>query len=150
MARTTSFFSKHPNIGTDPTMKTTRDFNRLARQRGWDPDSTVWKLHWNDFISAKLDGLFGGRDKDLKTWQEVCGKLGLRGDFSSFNKCKKALARVNANIVDLLECWATGKRPRMFRSREELEHYTKVHRKFFPRSHAKQSRILRIFLKNMA
>ncbi|KAJ5625385.1 hypothetical protein N7510_001694 [Penicillium lagena] len=130
-------------------MKTTRDFNRLAHQRGWALGSTVWKLHWNEFISAKLNGLFDGPDEDLQTWQGVCGKLGLCGDFSSFNKCKKALSRVNVNIVDLLDCWAIGKRPRMFRSREELEHYTKTHRKFFPRSVAKRSRILRLFLKNM-
>lgn len=61
----------------------------------------------------------------------------------------QALSRVYVNIVDLLNCWNTDRRPRQFRNVGQLSGYTRQKKLFFNRSVAKQDKVLRVLLKKL-
>ncbi|KGO76043.1 hypothetical protein PITC_012000 [Penicillium italicum] len=148
--------SGHPNqllrkLGApyNPDLPITFAFSLVALQRGWKPGSKKWKKNWNSCMNGEYDRLIGCRVSSLATWQELCTKVGIEDCFTSINQCKKALARVHVNIVDLLDSWNSDTTPTRFQNKEALAAYTKANKKFFARQIAKQDKVLRVLLRKL-
>ncbi|KAJ5193595.1 hypothetical protein N7449_009737, partial [Penicillium cf. viridicatum] len=146
----------HPNqllrrLGAthNPDLPISVAFGLVALQRGWKPGSKNWKKNWNTCMNSEYDRLIGCRVSSLATWQELCTKVGIEDYFTSINQCKKALAHVHVNIVDLLDSWSTDATPVRFKNKEALAAYTKASKKFFGRHIAKQDKVLRVLLRKL-
>ncbi|KAJ5125083.1 uncharacterized protein N7515_008908 [Penicillium bovifimosum] len=137
------------NVTYDPDLPISHAFGRVSVQRGWKPGSKRWRKAWNACMNSEYNRLIGSRVTSLATWQELCAKVGLRGSFESINKCKKALARVHVNIVDLLECWNSDSTPTIFKSQKALAVYTQGSQKYFKRDVAKQDNVLKVLLRKL-
>ncbi|KAJ5917187.1 hypothetical protein N7466_010741 [Penicillium verhagenii] len=144
-----SFFETFPGFSHHPKNPVSKEFERLSTWRGWRTGSAKWKKNWNRCITEQYHSLIGIRVNDLSTWQQMCRKVNLDGDFPSITKCRKALKRVYVNIVDLLECWEDEKHPRTFKNGKELSEYSHSQNKLFSRSLAKQDKVLRTLLRHI-
>ncbi|CAG8248624.1 unnamed protein product [Penicillium nalgiovense] len=147
---------QHPNkhlwkLGAPhtPGLPITAAFEFIAQQRGWKQGSKTWKRNWNACMNDEYDRLIGYRTANLATWQELCAKVGLNHSFTSINQCKKALALVHVNLVDLLDCWNSDYTPTRFKSKKALAAYTEENHKFFGRDIAKQDKVLRVLLRKL-
>ncbi|KAJ5190054.1 hypothetical protein N7491_007905 [Penicillium cf. griseofulvum] len=146
--------SEHPNqhlrkLGANPDLAVSSAFVLVSLQRGWKPGSKTWRKNWNACMNMEYDRLIGCRVNRLATWQDLCAKVGIEGSFTSINQCKKALARVHVNIVDLLDCWNSDDTPIRFKNKEALAAYTQATDKFFSRQIAKQDKVLRALLRHL-
>ncbi|KAJ6006874.1 hypothetical protein N7451_004818 [Penicillium sp. IBT 35674x] len=144
-----TFFASFPGFDHHPNSPVSKEFTRLAQWRGWKDGSKNWRKNWNHCMGEQYDSLIGSRVNDLATWQQMCRKLDIAGDFPSINKCRKALSHVYVNLVDLLECWEDERSPTLFKSAKQLSNYTKSQNKFFGRQIAKQDKALRTLLKRI-
>ncbi|KAJ5183896.1 hypothetical protein N7492_001512 [Penicillium capsulatum] len=143
------FFDQFPDFDHDPQGRVSEEFKRLAAHGKWKPQGKTWKRQWNLCVGDNWDHLIGHRSNYLETWQAMCYKLELSGDFSSITKCRKALSRVYVNIVDVIECWVTNETPRKFHNSHKLMEYSKREEKIVNRNIAKQDRVLRVLLKKL-
>ncbi|KAJ5953088.1 uncharacterized protein N7479_011501 [Penicillium vulpinum] len=148
--------SEHPNqllrkLGADhnPDLPVSFAFGLVGLQRGWKPGSKTWKKNWNSCMNSEYDRLIGCRVSSLVTWQELCTKVGINDSFTSITQCKKALARVHVNIVDLLDCWNSDSTPIRFKTKGALAAYTKANNMFFSRHIAKQDKVLHVLLRKL-
>ncbi|KAJ5371561.1 hypothetical protein N7517_003567 [Penicillium concentricum] len=113
------------NLGAqhDPDLPITFALGLGSLQQGWKPGSKKWKKNWNACMNSEYDRLIGCRVTSLATWQELCAEVGIEDSFTSINQCKKALARVHVNIVDLLDTWNSDLTPTLFKSKKALAKY---------------------------
>ncbi|KAJ5273653.1 hypothetical protein N7478_008778 [Penicillium angulare] len=144
-----SFFDRFPAFEYDDTQPVISEFSSLSLARGWKNGSKTWKKNWKLCMSEFYDNVIGAHINDPETWQQLCHKLDIEGDLGSITKCKKALAKVHVNIVDLLECWTKDHSPRIFRNKAALANYTKQNNRFFSRDLAKQDKLLRVLLRRL-
>ncbi|KAJ5781352.1 hypothetical protein N7457_006512 [Penicillium paradoxum] len=142
-------FLRDLNAPYDPSTPVSVAFHLVSQQRGWKPGSKRWRKSWNACMNSEYDRLIGCRVTSLATWQELCAKVGIEGSFTSINQCKKALARVHVNIVDLLDSWNTDSTPICFESQKALATYTKASNKYFSRQLAKQDKVLKVLLRHL-
>lgn len=144
------------------------EFFALAKVRKWNVGSKAWRKSWEIYIQAENDRLARNPAARLESWQQLCVKLGLEAP-PSITKCRKvghscillananeglpfscqALSGVFVNIVDVLECWATGERPKKFGNARQLAAYTSRKGKSFNRDLAKKSKMLQVLLKQL-
>ncbi|KAJ5081142.1 hypothetical protein N7456_013380 [Penicillium angulare] len=143
------FFDGFSKFDYDDTETVISEFHRLGRSRGWKKGSKTWRRNWKLCMSEMYDSVIGDHINDLETWRQLCRKLDIQGELNSITKCKKALAKVYVNIVDLLECWATDMPPKLFKSSSALANYTKEASMFFARDLAKQDKLLRVLLRHL-
>ncbi|KAJ5521139.1 hypothetical protein N7463_001592 [Penicillium fimorum] len=148
--------SDHPNqllrklgVHYDPDLPISLAFRLVGSQRGWKPGSKTWKQNWNVCMDSEYDRLIGCPVTNLATWQELCAKVGIRDSFTSISQCKKALARVHVNLVDVLNAWNSDATPTRFKNQDALAKYTKESKKFFCRDLAKQDKVLRVLLRKI-
>lgn len=84
-----SFFASFPGFDHHPDNLVSKEFERLAKWRGWQNGSKNWKKNWNRCMAEQYDLLIGERIHDLATWQQMCRKLNIPGEFPSINKCRQ-------------------------------------------------------------
>ncbi|KAJ5660543.1 hypothetical protein N7507_006994 [Penicillium longicatenatum] len=144
-----TYFASFSDFDHEPNSPVSEEFKRLAKWRGWKIGSKNWRKNWNRCITEQYDLLIGDRINDLATWQQMCRKLDISGEFPSITKCRKALSHVYVNLVDLLECWEDERSPELFENAKQLSIYTKRESKFFGRQIAKQDKALRTLLKRI-
>ncbi|OGE47450.1 hypothetical protein PENARI_c044G00615 [Penicillium arizonense] len=149
-------FGLHPNqflqdfnVPYHPELPISYLFSLLSKERNWKTNSRTWRKNWNKCMACEYDRLIGYCNTNLETWQELCRQVGIEGSFMSITKCKKALAGIHVNIIDVLDCWNTDDVPRRFASVRQLAEYTKKTNKTFNRHVAKQDKILRILLRRI-
>ncbi|KAJ5675256.1 uncharacterized protein N7477_005190 [Penicillium maclennaniae] len=125
------------------------DFHELAKVRKWKIGSKAWRKNWAVFMQAEKERLSRNHDARLERWKQMCVKLGIK-PAESIKKCRLALSHVFVNLVDVMECWATGSGPRKFGSARQLAEYTQREGKFFSRNLVKQDQVLRVLMKHLA
>ncbi|EEA26182.1 hypothetical protein TMatcc_005571 [Talaromyces marneffei ATCC 18224] len=141
-----SFFDDFPDFVPDPSAGIRKNFARLAAHRQWKTSSKKYKRNWNKYVRMEFDKAYGTNHTRLESWQNLCIEVGI-GHLSSITQCKKALSKINVNIVDSMECRWSGNKPRLFPSLNSLRNYTKEHDLYFPRDAAKKEGFVKILLK---
>jgi hypothetical protein len=144
------------------------EFFALAKARKWKVGSKDWRGNWEIHTQLENERLAQNPAARLESWQQLCVKLGLEAP-PSITKSRKvghscillanakewltfscqALSGVYVNIVDVLECWTTGKCPKKFGNAKQLAAYTNRKGKFFNRNLAKKSKMLGVLLKQI-
>ncbi|KAJ5702674.1 hypothetical protein N7488_010222 [Penicillium malachiteum] len=144
-----NFFNKFPDFDYDPEKPVSQEFKRLGAKMGWRQGSRKWKKNWNICMDEQYDRLIGTRVNNLDTWQQICCKLLIPGEFTSIRQCRKALSGTFVNLVDLLDCWESEKCPKLFRSHGALVEYTRAECMFVSRKTVKQDKALAGLLKRI-
>ncbi|KAJ6014309.1 hypothetical protein N7540_008900 [Penicillium herquei] len=146
---TLNFFTKFPRFDYDPRKPVSQEFKRLGVKMGWRQGSRKWKKNWNICMGEQYDRLIGNRVNSLDTWQQMCQKLMIPGEFTSIRQCRKALSGTFVNLVDLLDCWESDMCPKRFRSHTALAEYTQTECMFVSRKIVKQDKALAGLLKRI-
>ncbi|GBF64345.1 hypothetical protein TMEN_7037 [Trichophyton mentagrophytes] len=68
---------------------------------------------------------------------------------ASIKACKKALRRVHINLLDWIESQRRGDEPHVFRSENQLRHYTRKHKRYFPKKILDDIPIMKVFLRDI-
>lgn len=84
-----TFFASFPGFDHHPNNPVSKEFKRLAKWTGWKNGSKKWRKNWNRCMAEQYDLLIGDRINDLATWQQMCRKLDIPGEFPSINKCRQ-------------------------------------------------------------
>ncbi|EED22065.1 conserved hypothetical protein [Talaromyces stipitatus ATCC 10500] len=145
-----SFFDDFPDFVQDPSAPISAEFARLAAHRQWKKGarSKTYERNWSKCIRMEFDNFYGKEYTKLESWQNICTEVGIE-PLSSVTKCKKALSKVNVNLVNLIDCRTTGEKPLLFPSLDALRKYTRKRGRAFPREEAKEDGFIKILLKRI-
>ncbi|KAF2186019.1 hypothetical protein K469DRAFT_574704 [Zopfia rhizophila CBS 207.26] len=144
-----TFFTSFPGFESDPSAPASTEFFRLARHMGWESGTATYREIKARCFRSEFAAHFGRDASKLQHWQGLCLELGIEERIETISSCKKALAEVYVNIVDLVDCRRTGDTPHTFSSLEDLRRYTKSSRKIFPRDEAKEEGFLKALLRGL-
>lgn len=102
------FFASFPGFDHRPDNPVSKEFGRLAKWRGWKNGSKNWRKNWNSCMAEQYDLLIGDRINDLATWQQMCRKLDIPGEFPSINKCRQVGPHYACHVppIKLTRCFA--------------------------------------------
>jgi hypothetical protein len=102
------YFASFSGFDHEPNNPVSEEFKRLAKWRGWKTGSKNWRKNWNRCITEQYDLLIGDRIDDLATWQQMCRKLDILGEFPSITKCRKVgvLYLCHVRPIKLTICFA--------------------------------------------
>jgi hypothetical protein len=147
------YFAQYPefNYHPSPDWRQKGAFGALAGLKGWDQytrklEYDKLKATWTTFVEAEYSG------STLQHYQNLCDDLGINPIPGSVNECKRQLAGVFVNIVDLtqyrMDTRAGGwvSRPLLHRDLEALKNYSNKEQKWYPTENAR-SEMLRVLLK---
>ncbi|KUL84351.1 hypothetical protein ZTR_06331 [Talaromyces verruculosus] len=143
-----SFFDDFPDFVPDDSASISVNFASLATHRKWKNGSKTYKRNWNKCVEMEFDKEYGTNYTRLESWQNLCTEVGIER-LPSITQCKKALSKVNVNIVDLMDCRKSGLKSRLFPSLSALRKYTKETGRLFPREKAKKEGFVRALLKHI-
>jgi hypothetical protein len=115
----------------------------------WRQGSDTYRQERTLFITNEFNTHFGVDATKLQNWQSLCRELQIEKPIDTITKCRKALAEVYVNIVDLVDCRRTAKTPRKFSSLTALRKYTKSTGKFYSKQEAKDDGFLKALLRNI-
>ncbi|KAE8168525.1 hypothetical protein BDV40DRAFT_251027 [Aspergillus tamarii] len=141
-------FSRFPGFQPNPSASATSEFARLARHMNWSPRSKTYKRERSNFMGSEFCVHFGTESK-LQNWQALCRELQLDIPMASITQCRKALARVHVNLVDLIDSRRTGTAIQKFSSLSALRLYTLDSGKVFPKNAAKRDGFLKDLLRRI-
>jgi hypothetical protein len=148
------YFAQYPEYNYYPSSfdwRQKRAFDALAGLKGWDQPTRKlefekFKATWTTFVEAEYSGF------TLQHYQNLCDDLGINPIPGSVNECKRQLAGVFVNIVDLTQYrmdrragrWVS--RPLLHTDLEALRSYSNKEKKWYPPENT-QSEMLRVLLK---
>ncbi|KAJ5950406.1 uncharacterized protein N7479_008819 [Penicillium vulpinum] len=141
------YFLRFPTFKRAPSVSANVEFARLANQMNWKKDSKVYKQERAKFLVAEFNVHYGADPTKLENWQALCIELDISEPIESITKCRKALAKVHVNLVDLVDARRTGKKVKHFSSATALRTYTRATEKIFPKSAAKADGFLKALLR---
>ncbi|PWY94549.1 hypothetical protein BO94DRAFT_563167 [Aspergillus sclerotioniger CBS 115572] len=146
---TTTYLSTHfPTFHPNPSAPTKDEFTRLAQHMHWTPNSKKYQREWAAFTGNEFHHHFGTQSK-LENWQALCKELNLDGPIASMTQCRKALAKVHVNLVDLIDSRRAGTPVHKFQNVRALRRYTRESGKVFPKEAAKREGGLRGLLRGI-
>ncbi|KAF7329415.1 hypothetical protein MKEN_00203400 [Mycena kentingensis (nom. inval.)] len=146
------FFTRYHTFEHDPHAPIRGEFNRLARQFGWDKD--LRRRKWVQCAEEEFGFVFGGGGRaspTLAKWHAMLEFCGV-DDYlpASVGECKKIIRdEVFVNIFDMLDAKRTGGALRKHDSKEELKEYFRRTGKIFPLANAKENVFLAVLLIKM-
>ncbi|KAF2495153.1 hypothetical protein BU16DRAFT_461387 [Lophium mytilinum] len=143
-----TFFSSFDDFMVDTSKSEEINFGLLGLKRGWRLNSKAWRRNWRACFGYEAYGGDAALSK-LESWQALCSEVSIEPIPQSITQCRKALARVNVNICDLLDCRRTGGKVHLFRTKWQLIRYTHLKKRMFPKEAAKEDGFLRALLKNI-
>ncbi|KAJ5154412.1 uncharacterized protein N7500_009851 [Penicillium coprophilum] len=125
------------------------EFHLLAREMNWKRGSRKYRSGLSKFLESEFAIHFGTDATKLENWQALCLELKIQDPIQSITKCRKALAKVHVNLVDLIDSRRTGKQVKHFASQKALRKYTIETGKIFPKSAAKKDGFLKALLREI-
>ncbi|CCO31019.1 hypothetical protein BN14_05053 [Rhizoctonia solani AG-1 IB] len=148
-----AFFAQYPAFTYDSTRPVLSELKRMKRVLGWD--NKTWKS------SGALAGLrralvlqfnltYGTDQSDLASWQNLCRAMSVTNIPDKLSDCKKLVATIYVNLVDLVDMPNTGTKAKLFETEEALSKYTKKSKKIFPREDARAGGLLKHLLRFIA
>jgi hypothetical protein len=148
------YFAQYPDYNYYPSSYDWRQigaFNSLVAFKGWDQTTRKveyekLKATWTTVVEAEYSG------STLQHYQNLCDDLGINPIPGSVNECKRQLAGVFVNIVDLTQYRMDRRagrgvsRPLLHNDLEASRNYSNREKKWYPTENAR-SEMLRILLK---
>ncbi|KAJ5757567.1 uncharacterized protein N7511_006261 [Penicillium nucicola] len=144
-----NYFSRFSTFNTRTTTSATEEFSRLALEMKWKEGSRRYKNERSKFLRSEFSIHFGTDATKLENWQALCVELEIIDPIQSINQCRKALAKVHVNLVDLVDSRRTGKKVKHFASHKALRNYTVGTGRIFPKSAAKEDGFLKALLRQI-
>lgn len=132
-----SFFSQYPEFDHDATAPLVAEFQRLSLQRGWKAGGKKFRQIRQKCLAQEFEHHYGHASNKLAGWQTLCADVYISPIPPSINQCKKALSKIAVNLVDLIDSRRTGKKVKLFPSKNALRNYSIKHDKIFPKRQAK-------------
>ncbi|PLB37091.1 uncharacterized protein BDW47DRAFT_126557 [Aspergillus candidus] len=150
------FFALFHDFTFKPRASLIDEFNRLAHLRNWSNKGPVRRWMWNFLLRGEFKRLVL-RAQDgkavpgpvLADWQGLCVEVGVGGEERSIRRCKKALAEVYINLVDLLEYRRLGTPLKRFPDLGALIRYTRQTGKFVSRELVKGDPMVKVLLRRL-
>ncbi|CAE6420283.1 unnamed protein product [Rhizoctonia solani] len=147
-----AFFAQYPQFTYDPTRPVLSELKRMKQVLKWD--NKTWES------SGALAGLrralvlqfnltYGTDQKDLASWQNLCRAMRVTNIPETISRCKKLVATIYVNLVDLVDMPNTGKEARLFETEGALSKYTKRTKKIFPKHDAHAGGLLKHLLRSI-
>ncbi|PKY07143.1 hypothetical protein P168DRAFT_287642 [Aspergillus campestris IBT 28561] len=153
---TPPFFAFFHDFTFNPRGVLIDEFNRLACLRSWSNKGPVRRWMWNFLLRCEFKRLVlraqdgeTGAGPVLADWQGLCVEVGVGGEEGSIRRCKKALAKVHINLVDLLEHRRLGTPLKHFPDLGALIRYTRQTGKFVSRELVKGDPMVKVLLRKM-
>ncbi|KAH8155787.1 uncharacterized protein LAJ45_00799 [Morchella importuna] len=151
-----TFFAQYPTFTRPSTSGLLDCFKALSVSQAWTPkDEEDAKINFRTAMVQEFNTRYGTNEKDLESWRNLCRVFGIGEDKmpGSIKKCKKEIAKIHVNLVDLIELPPPSSGPvtaaRIFPTLKALRKYTKRTKKYFPREEAKAGGILKNLLRNI-
>lgn len=149
-----SFFAQYPTFTHTPTSGLIASFKALSVSQSWTPKAQkTAKVSFRAAMVQEFNNRYGTNEKSLESWRNLCRVFGITDDetLGSITKCKKAIANIHVNLVDLIESPPDSTGPttavKIFPTLKALKKYTKRTGKYFPRGEAKEGGILKSLLR---
>jgi hypothetical protein len=149
------YFAQYPDFNYRPShdWRQIGPFNALVKFKSWDQNRR--KLEWEE-LKTKWTTVIEEEyfDSTLPHYQSLCEDLGIEPIPVTVNECKRQLARVYVNIVDLTQyrrdrqSGGMPQPPRLHRNRAELAEYSRAEKKYYPLENA-TSEMLRVLLHDL-
>ncbi|KAI5837647.1 hypothetical protein DFP73DRAFT_311546 [Morchella snyderi] len=151
-----TFFAQYPTFTRAPASDLVTSFKALSVSQAWTPGAKrTAKKSFQTAMVQEFNNRYGTNEKDLKSWRNLCRVFGIAEDEipESIKKCKKKIAKIHVNLVDLIELPPHSTGPvtaaRIFPTLKALKEYTKKTGKYFPREEAKAGGILKALLRKL-
>ncbi|KAJ5921920.1 hypothetical protein N7516_009623 [Penicillium verrucosum] len=146
---TPNHISRHSDFGVQTKTPAIDEFNHLSREMNWKRGSRKYRSELSKFLESEFAIHFGTDATKLENWQALCLELKIQNSIQSIKQCRKALAKVHVNLVDLVDSRRTGKEVKHFASQNALRKYTIETGKIFPKSAAKKDGFLKALLREI-
>ncbi|KAJ6554880.1 hypothetical protein B0H19DRAFT_1154728 [Mycena capillaripes] len=148
------FFAGYPRFQYDPAAPVSAQYDALCRVYGFFRpriESAGGAIKSERQLKAARDTAYAGFQRamartfaekfgtdvnDLGNWQSLCRVLEIAPVPQKMWACRAAVREVHVNLVDLVDWGGMGAPVQKFETLEELAHYTKMTRKFFPQGEA--------------
>ncbi|KAH0613061.1 uncharacterized protein H6S33_009441 [Morchella sextelata] len=151
-----TFFAQYPTFTRPSASGLVACFKALSVSQAWTPeDEKTAKLNFKAAMVQEFNNRYGTNEKDLESWRNLCRVFGIGEDEmpESITKCKKEIAKIHVNLVDLIELPPHSSGPvtaaRIFPTLKALKKYTKKTGKYFSRNDAKAGGILKSLLRKI-
>ncbi|KAK7686019.1 hypothetical protein QCA50_010830 [Cerrena zonata] len=147
------FFAQFSDFDFDPSQHVTLEFNRLAESRQWGKERRRAQYRQlQDALVGEFNHQYGRDEGKLAAWQALCEEVGIDPIPTTITQCRKALANVHVNLVDLVDARRRGRRGdvKVYETVQQLRKYTRKTGKYFPRQVAKAGGVLRGLLRRMS
>lgn len=147
------FFAEYPSFDYNPRKDVMKEFQRLCRHRGLDPedkeDSDVRHLRGKlrTAMVRQFNGIYGTDEDDLNAWQALCRRVDIPVP-DTVAECEEAIRGTHVNLVDLTT-YGSGRKVTKYATEVELASYTTKTGKFFPRGHADAGGLLNKLLRHI-
>ncbi|KAI0318926.1 hypothetical protein OF83DRAFT_1113356 [Amylostereum chailletii] len=142
-----AFFANYPQFDYNPAGSPVNEFRRMRR----DFPLLVPRGRNAAFRSAltnEFNWKYGTDVTKLESWQSLCRTVGIAPIPDTVTQCRKAVASVHINLVDLIDPSLVDE-VRTFPSVHELAAYTRETKKFFPKNEAKAGGVLKALLRGI-
>lgn len=126
------------------------EFIRLASFMVWKPEGHEYRVYRAQALREQFARHYGHDAGKLEGWQSLCEEVRISVVPNSITQCKKALAKINVNLIDLIDSRRTGQPLGLFQSKALLMRYTcqgGKHKKMFPKEDSKENGFLKGLLK---
>ncbi|QYT06133.1 C2H2-type domain-containing protein [Trichoderma simmonsii] len=157
------FFTSFVGFAYDPHVSPEASWKKLRRFQGWkglppdgrrgEEENDAWGRYQGALV-REVEMWFGD-EKDLTAWRTLCKAVGEVDPPDEIRECKKILRTTHVNIVDLID-WGRkggdeneGKKVKVFKSVEELAHYSVRRKKIFRKEQWKEYRGGNVVLKHL-
>ena len=92
------FDTFYPRFSPDDSVSILSNFRRLAKLKGWGPDSKRYRKEYQKCLNSEYREFVGcvfSRGK-LDGWRDLCEEVGIRNPPSSITGCKKVSSNIDA------------------------------------------------------
>ncbi|EGE03662.1 hypothetical protein TEQG_02693 [Trichophyton equinum CBS 127.97] len=146
------FQKRDPNFQHNDSNALQIEFGHLANRQGWTKKNQKYPRQWEKCLREELAyhvyQIVDEHGDKLSNLRLLCERY-LNETPASIKACKKALRRIHINLLDWIESQRRGDEPHVFRSEKQLRHYTRKHKRYFPKKILDDIPIMKVFLRDI-
>ncbi|EJD50532.1 hypothetical protein AURDEDRAFT_182442 [Auricularia subglabra TFB-10046 SS5] len=147
------FFAEYPSFDYNPRKDVMKEFQRLCRHRGLDPDDKedrdvrCMRGKLKTAMVRQFNDIYGTDDDNLEAWQSLCRRVDIPVP-DTVEECEEAIRGTHVNLIDLTT-YGSGRAVKKYDTEVALADYTRKTEKFFPSEHADAGALLNNLLRHI-